>query len=221
MKNKKDINIFLVDDHSLFREGIKYLLSSIGYVNVIGEASDGEELLKLIADFGVPDLIFSDINMPVMDGVESCALANKKYPGIKIIALSMNDDQDYYYKMIKAGAKGFVLKSSNKETLVEAISEVMAGGSFFPEEILRNIIFKFGTEDSVEKAEEKKYGLTSREKEVLSLICQGFKNTEIAEKLFLSPKTIEGHRSNLISKTGTKNAAHLVMFSIKEGIIKV
>jgi len=221
MENNRTINVFLVDDHSLFRIGINFLLSSIGYVNVTGEASTGKELLNLIEENGVPDIIFCDIDMPEMDGIEACKIANQKYKNVKIIALSMNDEQEYYFKMIQAGAKGFVLKTSNSQDLEKAIIEVMAGGSFFPEEILRKIIFKFGTEDSAEKSIEKKYGLTQREKEVLSLICQGYTNTEIAEKLFLSPKTIEGHRTNLLSKTGTKNAAHLVMFSIQKGIIRV
>jgi DNA-binding NarL/FixJ family response regulator len=133
----------------------------------------------------------------------------------------MNDEQSYYYKMIKAGAKGFVPKQSDKGKLEEAIRIVVSGGSYFPEEILRSIIFKFETDDSVEQRLSDHYKLTLREKEVLSLICQGFTNSEIAEKLFLSPKTVEGHRSNLLNKTGTKNAAHLVMFAVRTGIIKI
>jgi len=97
----------------------------------------------------------------------------------------------------------------------------MAGGSYFPDEIMRKIIFKFGTDDSVENKIDKRYGLSKREKEVLSYLCQGYTNAEIAEKLFLSSKTVEGHRANLLSKTGTKNSAHLVMFSIKNGILKI
>lgn len=217
----KQIDVVLVDDHNLFREGIKFLLSQIGNINVVGEASNGKELIDFLATIDQPDIIFMDINMPEMNGVEACTVVSKKHKGINIIALSMNDEQEYYYKMIQAGAKGFVQKQAGREKLEEAIKEVLSGGSYFPEDILRKIIFKFGTEDSVENSIEKQYGLTKREKEVLALLCQGYTNAETAEKLFLSPKTIEGHRANLLSKTGTKNSAHLVMFAIKNGIIKI
>jgi DNA-binding NarL/FixJ family response regulator len=217
----KKIDIVLVDDHNMFREGIKFLLTQIGNIEVVGEASNGKELVDYLEINKKPDVILLDINMPEMNGVEACTLITKKYPGINIIALSMNDEQEYYFKMIQAGAKGFVQKQAGREKLEEAINEVLDGGSYFPEDILRKIIFKFGTEDSVESKIEKQYGLTKREKEVLALLCQGFTNTEIAERLFLSPKTIEGHRANLLSKTGTKNSAHLVMFAIKNGIIKI
>lgn len=217
----KQIDVVLVDDHNLFREGIKFLLSQIGNLNVVGEAANGKELIDYLETIEQPDIILMDINMPEMNGVEACSIVSKKYPGINIIALSMNDEQEYYFKMIQAGAKGFVQKQAGREKLEEAINEVLQGGSYFPEDILRKIIFKFGTEDSVENKIEKQYGLTKREKEVLALLCQGYTNAEIAERLFLSPKTIEGHRANLLSKTGTKNSAHLVMFAIKNGIIKI
>jgi len=218
---KKSINLVLVDDHFLVKEGVKLLLSENQSINIVGEASNGEELISLLQTIDLPDIVLMDINMPVMDGIEACKIVTKKYPKINIIALSMNEEQEYYFQMIQAGAKGFVLKQSNKVKLEEAISEVLNGGSYFPEDILRKIIFKFGTDESVKNKLDQQFGLTKREKEVLALLCQGFTNAEIADKLFLSAKTIEGHRANLLSKTGTKNSAHLVMFAIKKGIIKL
>ncbi len=218
---KQKIDLVLVDDHNLFREGISYLLSQIEFLNIVGEASNGKEFLTLLETIEMPDIVLLDITMPEMNGIEACKIATKKYPGINIIALSMNDEQEYYFQMIQAGARGFVLKQSGKEKLKEAINEVLNGGSYFPEDILRKIIFKFGTDESVENQLESQFGLTKREKEVLALLCQGFTNAEIADQLFLSAKTIEGHRANLLSKTGTKNSAHLVMFAIKKGIIKI
>ncbi|RLD68735.1 MAG: DNA-binding response regulator [Bacteroidetes bacterium] len=212
------INIILVDDHDLLREGIKFILSQMEAVNVIGEASNGKEFLQLLESSKLPDIVLMDITMPEMDGIEACQHAMRKYPKLKIIALSMHDQQEYYFKMIQAGAKGFVLKQAGKKELEEAIREIHSGGSHFPEDILRKIIFKFGTE---EFSDDNPFNLSKREREVLALICQGHTNVEMAEKLFLSPKTIEGHRSNLLSKTGTKNSAHLVMFSIQKGIIKI
>jgi DNA-binding NarL/FixJ family response regulator len=223
MKKKSEgkINIVLVDDHDLFREGLKFLLAQIESLSVVGEASTGKEFLELLNTIEMPDVVLLDINMPEMNGIEACRLATQKYTDLRIIALTMSDGQEYYFKMIQAGARGFVLKTAGKNTLEQAIREVLSGGSFFPEDILRKIIFKFGTEDSVENKDHNKYNITRREMEVLSLICQGYTNVEIAEKIFLSTKTVEGHRANLLSKTGTKNSAHLVMFAIKNGIIKI
>jgi DNA-binding NarL/FixJ family response regulator len=213
--------IFIVDDHSLFREGLAYLLSQIEGLSVIGGASDGKEFIEMIENGDLPDLVLMDITMPFMDGIEACKQAISKYPDLKILALSMNDEQEYYMKMIQAGAKGFVQKQADKEELAMAISEVVSGGSYFPEDLLRKIIIKMGNKDSISKKAINAYNLTNRELEVLSYICQGHTNAEIAEKMFLSQKTIEGHRANLLSKTETKNSAHLVMFSIKNGIIKL
>jgi DNA-binding NarL/FixJ family response regulator len=213
--------IFIVDDHSLFREGLAYLLSKIEGLSVVGGASDGKEFIEILDNGDLPDLVLMDITMPFMDGIEACKQAISKYPDLKILALSMNDEQEYYMKMIQAGAKGFVQKQADKEELAMAISEVISGGSYFPQELLRKIIIKMGNKDSNSKKAINAYNLTNRELEVLSYICQGHTNAEIAEKMFLSQKTIEGHRANLLSKTETKNSAHLVMFSIKNGIIKL
>ncbi|MFN8254912.1 MAG: response regulator transcription factor [Bacteroidales bacterium] len=221
MESGNKINLVLVDDHDLFREGLKFLLAQVESMNIVGEAATGKEFLTLLETVETPDVVLLDINMPDMNGIEACKLATQKYSELKIIALTMSDGQEYYFKMIQAGARGFVLKTAGKNTLEQAIKDVMAGGSFFPEDILRKIIFKFGTEDSVENKDNNKSGITRREMEVLSLICQGFTNAEIADKIFLSAKTVEGHRANLLSKTGTKNSAHLVMFAIKNGLIKI
>ncbi|MEN8119463.1 MAG: response regulator transcription factor [Bacteroidota bacterium] len=212
------INVIIVDDHDLLREGIKFILSQMKDVKVVGEAANGKEFIQLLEKSKLPDIVLLDITMPEMDGIDACQHALRKYPKLKIITLSMHDEQEYYFKMIQAGAKGFVLKQAGKKELEKAIREVYSGGSHFPEDILREIIFKFGT---AEFFNDNPFNLSKREIEVLALICQGNTNSEMAEKLFLSPKTIEGHRSNLLSKTGTKNSAHLVMFAIKKGIIKL
>ncbi len=210
------INIVIVDDHDLLREGIRFIISQIPDMTVIDEASNGIDFLQLLDENDLPDIVLLDISMPEMDGIEACTQALRKYPKLKIITLSMHDQQEYYFKMIQAGAKGFVLKQAGKKELETAINEVVDGGSYFPEDILRKIIFKFGNEDF---SENNPFNLTKREREILDLISKGNTNAEMAEKLFLSPKTIEGHRSNLLSKTGTKNSAHLVMLAIKKGII--
>ncbi len=213
--------IIIVDDHNLFREGLTFLLSQVEGFKVVGEASNGKEFVEMLDEKKIPDIVLLDITKPVMNGIDACRLAIKRFPEIKIIALSMNNEPEYYVKMIQSGAKGFVQKQAGKAELNAAISEVLSGGSYFPDDMLRKIIFKLGDEESDRQKPENHYNLTSRELEVLALICQGFTNAEIAEKRFLSQKTIEGHRANLLSKTNTKNSAHLVMFSIKNGIISL
>lgn len=213
------IKIILADDHQIFRDGLFFILSQINEFEVIAQASNGIELLELLPHHK-PDIVLMDISMPEMDGVQATSLALSKFPKLKIIALSSYGDEIYYYKMIRAGAKGFVQKKSGQHELQKAIEAVLNGEDYFPKDILSNIIFKIGNygENSLI---DNSIQLSKREKEILLLICQGFSNNEIAEKLFISPKTVDNHRTNLLSKTGTKNAANLVMFSIKNKLIEI
>lgn len=213
------INIGIVDDHAIFRDGLKSVLTQIDGFHIVFEADTGVDFLKKLKEF-VPDVVLMDISMPEMDGIEATEKALQNYPTLKIITLSSFSDHIYYYKMIKAGVQGFVLKKSGKDELEMAIKEVARGNNYFPQDILRNLIFKISNE-SQEVLQEAKLTLSKRETEVLQLICTGFTNIEIAEKLHISPKTVDNHRTNLLQKTATKNAAHLVMFSIKNHIIEV
>jgi len=212
------INIIIVDDHAIFRDGLKSLLSQVSNFHILGEAKTGKDFLDILKNTN-PDIILMDISMPEMDGIEATEKALLKYPNLKIIALSSYSDHIYYYKMIKAGVQGFVLKKSGTEELQEAISKVYNGENYFPQDILKDLIFKLGNTgiDSTSNS----VSLSKRETEVLQLICQGFTNKEIADKLHISPKTVDNHRTNLLSKTNTKNSAHLVMFAIKHHLIEI
>jgi DNA-binding NarL/FixJ family response regulator len=156
-----------------------------------------------------------DIEMPEIDGIATTKLALEKNPDLKIVALSIYGDENYYTEMINAGAKGFILKNSDIVDVETAIQQVASGNNFFSPEILNRLIKGFGNKPAKSKSTD----LTNREEEVLYHICKGLSNQEIADKLFLSKRTIDKHRENLLSKTNSKNTAGLVMFAVKNKII--
>ncbi len=217
----QEFKIIIADDHIMFRDALKMLINNEGLGRVTGEASNGRELLDLLA-VQMPDLVLLDISMPVMNGVDACIEAVAKYPDLKILALSMFGDEEYYYKMIDAGVKGFVLKSSGMHELEEAITKIASGENYFSNELLRRIIMNLGKRPKeMQNFDTPPAELTPREREVLALICAGKTNDEIGEQLFISPTTVKGHRRNLLSKTGCNNTASLVMYAIKHQIITV
>ena len=213
------INIGIVDDHAIFRDGLKSVLTQIEGFQIVFEAETGVEFLKLLNEV-VPDIVLMDISMPEMDGIVATEKALAKHPMLKIITLSSYSDHIYYYKMIKAGVQGFVLKKSGKEELEKAIKDVNEGNNYFPQDILRNLLFKISNE-AQKKINEANIVLSRRETEVLQLICNGNTNSEIAQQLHISPKTVDNHRTNLLHKTSTKNSAHLVMFALKNHLIEL
>jgi DNA-binding NarL/FixJ family response regulator len=195
----KKPDIIIVDDHLIFRQGLKSLLAIENVAAVIGEASNGKEFIELLSNLR-PDLVLLDIDMPHMNGMEAAQKALKIMPDLKIIVFTMFGDEEYYYRMIDLGVKGFILKSSGINELEKAIREVMIGESYFSNELLRKIINNFGRKTPVKPIEN--IGLTSREMDVLRHICLGFTNEEMAQKLFISAKTVKSHRSKLLEKTG-------------------
>ncbi len=206
------VSIIIADDHVIFRKGLRTVLNEIPFVKVIAEASDGNSLLKLMKKEEA-DIIFMDIRMPVMDGVEATKKVLEKHPDTSVICLTMHEEIGYFNKMIEAGAQGFLLKKTNKDQLEKAIKTVYEGGNYFDEEFVINPIYK----NPVHTIQ---INLSDREKEVLELICKGFSNAEIGKKLNLSQRTIDGHKGRLFEKTGAKNAPNLVMFAVKNGLVK-
>jgi len=208
------IKVVICDDHVIFRKGLATVLNEINEVKVTGEASNGQELLNLMKKQDV-DVILMDIRMPVMDGIEATKKIIEKKYDTKIIALTMHEEIGYFNHMIEAGAHGYLLKKTNSEELENALKQVVRGDYFFSPEFLAHAEKHFP-----KKTKEPTVVLTEREKEVLEFICKGFSNPEIAKKLFLSERTIDGHRASLLEKTGAKNAPHLVMYAIRHGIVK-
>ncbi|MBS2100655.1 response regulator transcription factor [Carboxylicivirga linearis] len=210
--------LYLVDDHLIFREGLRNLIEFEGIGTIVGESSDGKHFLENY-EGKEPDLVIMDISMPVMDGYEATKLAIHKNPELKVLALSMNGEEEYYYKMIEAGVKGFLLKKSGIKEIERAIHNVINGESYFSNELLRKIIYNIG--NPINNSTSSKITLSKREIEVLREICNGLTNEEIAEKLFISALTVKGHRSNLLSKTNCKNSASLVMYAIKNKYVQL
>ncbi|MCX6248193.1 MAG: response regulator transcription factor [Bacteroidetes bacterium] len=217
----KVTRIIIVDDHSMFREGIKLLIEKEGLGVVIGEAENGKAFLDMLEHLD-PDLVLMDIEMPVMDGVEATEKAKVYRPDLKILALSMLSNKSSYTQMIRAGAMGFVLKTSGKQELEKAIKTVTGGDCYFSNELLRQIIVNSGTQHtgegtSVGAGPE----FTERELEVLHYFCKGLTAKEVADRLCRSIKTIEAHRSSLLEKTNTRNTINLVLYAIKNKLVDI
>ena len=212
-----DIKIVIVDDHSLFRNGMKLLLTNAGNFAIIAEASNGKEFIELLKTT-IPDIVLMDIDMPEMDGIEATGKALEINPDLKIIGLSMYGEEEYYYKMIEAGVSGFLLKNSDINEVKTAITSVFDGGKYFLQELLYNVVRNIKTSQTNQEVVE---NLSERELEVLKQICIGLSNHEIAENLHISKRTVDKHRANLLDKTNSKNTAHLVMYAIKNKLIDI
>ena len=213
------LRIYLVDDHKLFREGLKLLLSNQDFVHHIYEASNGREFIENLS-FVDCDVVLMDIEMPEMNGIEATIQAMKMKPELKIIVLSMYGDEQYYYEMIDAGAKGFMLKNSGIDKVVTAIQKVSEGESFFSEELLVNILNNM-RDSKAENHDVVDNDISERDLEILCQVCRGLSNQEIADELFISKRTVDKHRANLLSKTGCRNTAALVMYAIKNKLIQI
>jgi DNA-binding NarL/FixJ family response regulator len=208
------IKLLIADDHRLFRESLRNILTTEEVAEVMDEAENGEELLELLK-VHKPDIILMDIAMPKLNGIEATRRALKENPDIKVIALSGFDDDKYYYGMVEAGAKGFVLKNSGIAELKNAIKEVYNGNSWFSPLLLEKVIASLHTKSNKHIAD-----LSSREMEIIGYICECLTNEQIAEKVHLSCDTVKWHRSNLMAKTECVNTAGLVMFAIKNKLIE-
>lgn len=209
-------NILIADDHALFRKGLEATLKLIHTVKKIEQAENGLKVIEHLRHNPV-DIIFMDINMPEQDGISTTRMVSKEFTSVKVIALSMLDDKDSIIEMFKAGACGYLLKNTNKAEIQEAIEEVIDGGKYYSREV-SDILLQKMINLNLHKPTTFIEPLTEREKEVLCLICQQYSTKEIAEKLFLSDKTIEGHRLKLLQKTQSKNMVGLVIFALEHKI---
>lgn len=211
-----EIRVIIVDDHEIFRNGLKMVINKLAYARVVAEAGNGAEFLAVLKTTET-DLVLMDIDMPVMNGIEATKKALETYPGMKIIALTMFKEDAYIQSMIKAGVKGFLIKNISKDILDRALQAVYNGKNYYSEELWDYFTKAISGEDAKPGGPH----LTRREVEVLELLSEGLSNKEIADRLFVSERTVVGHKSNLMAKTETKNTVGLLAYAIKQGWIKI
>ncbi|MFU8812506.1 MAG: response regulator [Balneolaceae bacterium] len=211
-----NIKVLLADDHQLVRDGIKLMLEPQAGIDVMGEASNGEEAITFLEKQAV-DVVIMDINMPVMDGITATQKVKDRFSDVRILALTMSNDDTHIRRMIQAGASGYIMKSAGREELTKAIHQIMDGQHYFSDQVTQSImtdLIKNKGKSTVDEPIE----ITVREKEILLLIVKEFTNQEIAEKLYISPRTVDAHRRNLLQKTGARNTAGLVSYAFKHGL---
>jgi len=214
---EKKINVIITDDHKLFRKGIIALLEDFDFIGETNEASNGAELIDLLAKMkALPDVILLDLRMPVMDGVEAHKKIRKLYPEIKVIILTMEDDEQYILHLISEGVNGYLLKNADPDEMEKAILKVVENGYYFSENISTMVVKGMVKKDITEALPNLDF--SERELQILELICKEFTAAEIAEKLNLSARTVEGYRQKLIDKSGAKNVAGLVIFAVKNSL---
>lgn len=212
-----NVNILLVDDHDIVRDGIKMLLEDEVGFNIAAEAENGSEAIKACKNHDI-DLVIMDINMPEMNGITATEKIMEEFSDIKILALTMMDEDQHIRQMIEAGASGYILKSSDKIELVEAITTILNGQHYFSDDATHSVMMDLVKGTTQEQTSDPG-NLTDREKEVLALIVKENTNQEIADQLYISTRTVDAHRRNLLQKTGAKNTAGLVTYAIKHNLV--
>jgi len=215
---KNYIKVLLAEDHTIVRNGIVALLEKEEDIKIIAEAKNGEEVLTLLESGVAPDVILTDINMPDMNGIELILALKISYPNIKTLVLTMLDDENHVNQSLNAGAHGYLLKNVNIDEIIFAIKQITKGYKYICTGISLNLLAQVSSNPYSQKIK-LDVDISKREIEILNLIAQGFTNSEIADKLFTSKRTIEGNRQNLLDKTGTKNTAALINFVVRNKII--
>ena len=224
----KKTRILIADDHDVVRSGLRMLLRTAEEFSVVGEAADGEEAVRLVGKLK-PDIAFMDISMPKLDGIEATKIIKQNTADTKVIILTVHEDEEYAFHVLRAGASGYLLKNASKKEIFEAVRSAMAGERFFSPGISKLIVdgfMKRANEGNTHNhAEEKKDAaagqqLTKRELEVLQYIAEGYTNRQIAETLFLSFRTVNTHRANLMQKLNIHDTAGLVRHAISLGLVK-
>lgn len=221
MKQPQQTHVALVDDHVLLRNGLASLVKSFGDYGVLFEANNGRHFIDQLQPRYVPDIVLLDINMPEMDGYETAIWLKKNHPEIKVLALSMYDNENAIIRMFKAGAKGYILKDCDPTELRTALDSIVRKGYYYSEMVTGRLIHTINQLDEEDSNIKQLVQLNEREIEFLKLACTELTYKEIADKMFLSPRTIDGYRDALFEKLNCKTRVGLVMYAIKNGIVSV
>jgi RNA polymerase sigma factor (sigma-70 family) len=216
MENKK--KIVIAEDHTILRDGLRALLSTQNYLEVIGEAEDGREAVRIVDNLE-PDLLLIDLSMPKLNGIEAIKEIKKKHPDIKVIILTVHKSDEYIFASLKAGADGYMLKDASQNELHLAIQYVLNGKFFISPSISDRVVDAYLNSPKTGKTSSVLNNLTPREREILKLIAEGYTNKQIADHLCISLKTVEKHRANLMHKLDLRNTAALTAFAIKKGLV--
>ena len=214
------MRIVIAEDHTILRAGLRALLSSRKDIEVVGEAGDGREAVRIV-DKLVPDLLLIDLSMPKMNGIEAIKEIKGRHPQIKVIVLTVHKSEEYIIASLDAGAKGYILKDASHNELILALEYVMDGKIFLSPSISDKVVGAYLEQKKKKNTSSLLDNLTSREQEILKLIAEGYRNKEIAEHLFISLKTVEKHRSNLMQKLDRRNTAALTAYAIEKGIVSL
>jgi two-component system, NarL family, response regulator NreC len=218
MREQIPTTVILADDHEFLRDGLKAMFKKLKGVKLLSEASNGRELLEAVEKLK-PEIVITDIRMPVIDGIQATAIIKEKFPAIRVIAFSNYDEENLIADMINAGADGYLLKNASKKELTEAINNVLAGKAYYCDSTSRKILNYFNEHKPGISRKEKEIHFTKREKEVLKLVCKGMTNKEIGKALNISVRTVETHRQSIQDKTGMRSAVSIALFASRLGYL--
>lgn len=214
------IRVLVVDDHTIVRDGISALLALAGDIEVVGEAVNGNEALKMVSKLE-PDVVLMDVAMPIMDGLEATRRISKDFPKTKVLVITQHDDKEYVFPVIESGASGLISKAGASSELASGIRAVYNGDSFLSPSVAKLLVENY-QQTAGDRTQLDPYGrLTEREREILKLLAEGFGTQEIAEMLVITRKTVEGHKTNLMAKLGIHNKIDLVKYALRRGIISI
>lgn len=216
----KKIRVLVVDDHSIVREGVSSLLEAEPDIEVVDEAGSGEEALEKARRLR-PDVVVMDIAMPGLSGFDATRIIKREIPGVEVLALTVHEHEEYFFRMLLAGASGYVVKGAASKDLIAAVRAAHRGEVFLYPSVARKLVADYVRRVSAGEEAPSYDGLTTREREVLKLIAEGYTNKEIAEKLVLSPSTVQTHRARIMRKLDLHNRAQLVKYAIRRGLINM
>ena len=214
------ITVLVVDDHTIVRDGICALLALAGDIEVVGEATNGNEALNKVRELN-PDVVLMDISMPIMGGLEATRRISKEFPRTKVLVLTQYDDKEYFFPVIESGASGFISKAAASSELPTGIRSVHRGDSYLSPSVTRLLVENYQHTASDRASQDPFNHLTTREREIFKLLAEGHSTQEIADILVITPKTVEGHKTNLMLKLGVHNRIELVKYALRKGVITI